>query len=325
MVSVCVTGGAGYIGDAAVDHLLTSGATVTVLDNLMYGGAYMRRHPNLQFVRGDIRDTRLLDKLIQNHDAILHLAAIVGDGACAANPDLTTEVNEVAVKNIATLCMLYNKALTFASTCSVYGANNDLLDEDSPTNPLSLYAGTKLKAEDYVRQVSKHFIFRLGTLFGLSTEHGRLRNDLVTNILTYKACAGQKLTVYGGEQWRPLLHVRDAAELMARATFAKPIGHGTYILSYCNTRIIDMARMILDVCGLPKNQMDITDMKFEDLRNYRVAPDRRGKFFIPRFSLEHGITEIKEAVDEGRIADVWDKVYHNAKYVKEVPQCLNQS
>jgi nucleoside-diphosphate-sugar epimerase len=324
-VRVCVTGGAGYIGDSSVEFLLSRGHEVTVLDNLMYGQSYLRRHARLTFIRGDITDKTLMSELILHHNAILHLAALVGDGACAADPNKTVRVNQDATAHIASECKRLAKRLVFASTCSVYGANNDLLDEDSPTNPLSIYAGTKLEAEKHVREVEDHYVFRLGTLFGLSTDHARLRCDLVANILTYKACLGEQLTVFGGEQFRPLLHVRDAGELMAHACTRSPAGvvvndkggPGTYILSSGNYTILLLAEQILAICGLPRSQMTVTEIPFEDQRNYRVSGERRGSFWLTRFPLAVGISEMKKFVAEGR-ANVWDVQHHNARYTKEV-------
>lgn len=322
MTRVLVTGGCGYIGDCAVDWLLKNNHEVTILDNLMYGNSYMRFHHNLTFICGDITDKLLMLELIKKNDSVLHLAAIVGDGACSANPEVTIRVNQNATKNIAAFCKSLNKRMVFASTCSVYGKNRVLLNEDSPTNPLSLYAGTKLEAEKFVKQVPQHYIFRLGTLFGLSTEHARLRCDLVANILTYKACLGQNITVFGGEQYRPLLHVRDAGELMAMCSTRPPGvgdagGFGTYILSRNNKTILELAQFIVSVCDLPLDTIEVTEMPFEDQRNYKVSGDRKGKFWLTRFPLFAGIFEMAQVIREGRIADVWDVRYHNAKYIGE--------
>ena len=322
-MNILVTGGAGYIGDSAVQYLLGQGYGVTVLDNLIYGGAYMRQHERLKFVRGDIRDEELVEDLVRKSGAVLHLAAIVGDGACQTDPELTTQVNEKATAYIAELCSTHDKAMTFASTCSVYGANNDLLNESSPTKPLSLYAGTKLRAEGYVSQVPRHYIFRLGTLFGLSTEHARLRCDLVANIMTYRVMTGQTLKVFGGEQWRPLLHVRDAGELMARSlsrTCGQHYpngGNGTYILSFRNCTMLELARTVLAVCDKLPEQMEVTEMPYEDQRNYRVSSSRNGKFWMPRFTLFDGIAEMARTVREGRIADLWSASHHNARFSQQ--------
>lgn len=317
---ICVTGAAGYIGDRVVEYLLeNSDAHIIAIDNLMYGGSYMRRHKNLEFVRADVRDGMLIGDYISTCDAVVHLAAIVGDGACAASPRATLEINEGATKRIAEICDSAGVAMIFASTCSVYGANNNILDESSATNPLSLYAGTKLSSEKAVSSIelAPHYIFRLGTLFGLSSEHARLRCDLVANILTYKALNGEKLTVFGGEQWRPLLHVKDAADIMAMAALGDFEEDGTFILSNKNFKIIDVANTIIDVCNLPKDHLEVTDMKFEDLRNYKVDNSKAINAGIcTNRSLKDGILDIMKIVKEGRIADVWDIKYHNARFVK---------
>jgi nucleoside-diphosphate-sugar epimerase len=314
---ILVTGAAGYIGDAAVRFLLGTSCDVTALDNLMYGGSYMRRHPALNFVRGDITDYKLMRELIKDHDAVVHLAAIVGDGACQANPKITLDVNQEATESIAYLCSMYDTKMVFASTCSVYGVSNELLDEASPTNPLSIYAGTKLKAEEAVREVPEHYIFRLGTLFGLSSEHARLRCDLVANILTYRALAGEKLSVFGGEQWRPLLHVKDAAETLALASSGSGIPGGTYILARDNYTILDLAKTVAKLCDLDENSLEVTELPYEDQRNYKVSDNRAGKVWRCRRTLDDGIIEMAKLVREGRIADVWDVSHHNARFVQE--------
>lgn len=335
MKNILVTGGAGYIGDCVVENLLNTNCNVTVIDNLMYGGTYMRRHIspssirtplNLPTGRGrlvframDIRDTEKLTKLIETYDwdAVVHLAAIVGDGACAAKPDLTLAVNEEATKVIAAACARKNIKLIFASTCSVYGANNEMLDEDSPTNPLSLYAGTKLAAEKFVKEVTRHYIFRLGTVFGVSTEFARLRCDLVANVLTYKAVKGEPLTVFGGEQWRPLIHVRDVGRIFAIAAIEeKPTG--TYILSSGNFTVRDVAMLVKKLVA-PNLTVNVTDMKFEDQRNYKVTNIKAEAVgFKTQMTLIDGIQEMRDVVEEGRVADVWNPSFHNAKYIQEV-------
>jgi nucleoside-diphosphate-sugar epimerase len=312
---VLVTGAAGYIGDAAVRMLLGINCEVTALDNLMYGGSYMRRHKSLKFIRGDITDRDLIAELVPKHDAVLHLAAIVGDGACQAEPKMTVAVNQTATEHIAELCRLHGKRMVFASTCSVYGASSELLDESSPTNPLSIYAGTKLKAEDSVRKVADHCIFRLGTLFGISEEHARLRCDLVANILTYRALSGETLSVFGGEQWRPMLHVKDAAETLALAA-AGGARTGTFILAKDNYTILNLARVIAETCELSEDKIEVTELPYEDQRNYRVSPSRSGAIWRCRRSLSDGIAEMAAMVQEGRIADVWDVSHHNARFVQ---------
>jgi nucleoside-diphosphate-sugar epimerase len=298
----------------------------------MYGGAYMRRHiprssirkplnlavgkGSLIFRGADVRDSEYLSSIIRLYDwdAVVHLAAIVGDGACAAKPSLTMEVNEEATKKIAELCKEKNIRMVFASTCSVYGANNEMLTEDSPTNPLSLYAGTKLAAEKYVAALFNHIMFRLGTVYGISTEFARLRCDLVANTLTYKAIQGEPLTVFGGDQWRPLIHVRDVGRILADAAI-NSTAVGTYILSEGNFKIHQVAEIIKKVVA-PNCKINVTDMKFEDQRNYKVNSDKATKAgFSTQMTIIDGIQEMRDLLIEGRIADVWHPSFHNAKFL----------
>lgn len=316
-MNILVTGGAGYIGDSVVESLIWPFGEhrVVVMDNLIYGGSYLR---DVKFIRADVRDTAVVKHTIEtnNIDTVIHLAAIVGDGACSANPEYTIDVNENATRRLVDICKELNVKMVFASTCSVYGANNDVLTEDSPTKPLSLYAGTKLNSEKYIEDnLDNYVIFRLGTLFGLSSHYARLRCDLVANILTYKAVLGETLHVFGGEQWRPMLHVRDAAFAFATAAIKDgvfPIGK--YILSKENVTIGNLADRIIESVGA--GEVIKTDAKFEDLRNYKV--DNSKSKFEPTLSIEAGIKEMARVVREGRISNVWDSKYHNAKYIKEI-------
>lgn len=314
---VLVTGGAGYIGDCVVDYLLQMrcGWNITVVDNLTYTDSYMR--PDVKFKKFDITTVEFYDWLEQQEtfDAIIHLAAMVGDGACSASPEYTVALNEEAVKDLCGFVKQHcpQTRFIFASTCSVYGNNNDMLTEESPAAPLSLYAGTKLNAEKYVNELENSVIFRLGTLYGISTAFARIRADLVANILTFKACEGQDLTVFGGDQWRPLIHVNDVGRIFAES--ATNTYKGTIILSGFNYKIIDIARSIEQKTGA---NIVVTDMKFEDLRNYKVDNCKAKSLGIKTMkTLSIGINEIIELLEEGRIKNPWITKYHNAKYIKE--------
>ena len=208
MVNILVVGGAGYVGGGIVDKLKEQ-HNVTVYDSLIYEESYRK---DVTFVNGDIRDTDKLLPLLDHADSVIWLAALVGDGACAINPKLTFEINSESVKF---LVENFKKRIVFLSTCSVYGAQDGLLDENSSVNPLSEYASSKVQAEEYLKGTNS-IIFRLGTLFGISDEFSRIRLDLVVNILVTKALTEGKLTVFGGDQWRPLLHVNDVAKIYRR-------------------------------------------------------------------------------------------------------------
>ena len=175
-----VVGGAGYVGRITVDMLLEERHDVLVYDALLYEESY--RKP-VSFVYGDVRDYDTLLPYLQWADAVVWLAALVGDGACALNPKITSEINLDAVKWMAAH---YDGRIVFPSTCSVYGAQGKELNEESPTSPLSVYATTKLKAESCLRPKNS-IIFRLGTLFGVGDLYSRIRLDLVVNFLTLRA------------------------------------------------------------------------------------------------------------------------------------------
>ena len=316
---VLVTGGAGYIGDSVVETLLEMGCQVSVVDKLLYSDSYMR--PGVDFHNIDILSPDFVHFLMRNkYDAIVHLAAIVGDGACASNPDLTVRTNEDIVRDITDYILYFhpNTRLIFASTCSVYGVNNETLDEDSVTQPLSLYAGTKLNAEKAIEGsgIKNYVIFRLGTLFGLSTPFARIRADLVANILAFRACEGRDLTVFGGEQWRPLIHVRDVGRIFAEAVDDDYTGK--FVLSHRNYKIADIADEIMENVST-SSRLVKTEAKFEDLRNYKVNNTKSlQNGILTHLTLKDGIRELEQAYRSGRIKDPWILPYHNAKFMKEL-------
>ena len=309
MKKILVVGGAGYIGGYLTDILVDNNFDVTVYDNLLYETRFLKP---VNFVLGDVRDTGKLQPLLEEHDIVIWLAAIVGDGACAVNPDNTKEVNETSTK---WLVDNYNGKIIFTSTCSVYGLNNSLIDETAAPNPLSVYAETKLAAEQYIIDNCKsHLVFRLGTLYGLGDIHSRIRLDLVANILAAKAVQGEKLSVFGGEQWRPLLHVRDVAHAILygiRANFK-----GMYNLSQGNFRISEIAEAIKRV--IPSAEVEYADKPFEDLRNYRVSTKKICDIgWSPLFTLESGIKEIANVITDNRIVDIKDPIYSNEAFLNE--------
>lgn len=307
-MKILVAGGAGYVGGHMVD-LLSENHDVTVYDLLLFEGRYMKP---TRFIYGDVQDTKKLGAIINDYDAVVWLAGMVGDGACAVNPALTTAVNYDSVK---WLVDNYNGKIAFPSTCSIYGINNDLINEEAKPNPLSLYAATKLQAETYIREISSDYIiFRLGTLFGLGDEHSRIRLDLVANILSMRAAKGEPLTVFGGEQWRPLLHVKDASRAFAYALENNITGY--YNLSYENYTIQKLAHEIAEY--IPNTKIKYVDMPFEDLRNYRVDNSKFSQHgWKPKYSLKDGVKEVYNIIIEERIKNTDDMIYSNARYIKE--------
>jgi nucleoside-diphosphate-sugar epimerase len=225
---VLVTGGAGYIGNYVVEELLENGHDVRVLDNLLFGDSALAPfddHERLELREGDIRHIEDLSYAMEDRDAVIHLAGIVGDPACGVNEQATQAVNVEATKTLVEVCKLHDiQRLVFASTCSVYGASELMeLNEGSYLNPLSLYAESKIDSEEIILHETHDMfsdnditptILRLGTIFGWSR---RMRFDLVVNLLTAKATLEGDIPVYGGEQYRPLVHVADAASALVAA------------------------------------------------------------------------------------------------------------
>lgn len=307
---ILIVGGAGYIGGFLTDYLTDHEFKITVYDNLLFENRFLK---SCDFVYGDVRDETKLSTIINNYDCVIWLAGLVGDGACAVNQKLTKTLN---VDTVKWLVDNYKGKIIFPSTCSVYGINNDLIEEEAPPNPLSLYAATKLEAEKYVlKNAENALVFRLGTLFGLGDRHSRMRLDLVANILSMRAAKGETLTIFGGEQWRPLLHVRDVSTAILHGLNNNI--SGLYNLSYKNYKITELGEIISSL--IPECSIEFTEMKFEDLRNYRVKNDKFLKTgWVPHYSLEDGIQQIYSLIKENRVKDTTDKVYSNAAFIRRL-------
>jgi len=304
---VLVVGGAGYIGGCVTDALLAKRIPFTVYDNLTYENHYLKP---VNFIYGDIRDHAKLKKILPRYSHVVWLAALVGDGACAIKPELTKEINQDLV---AWLSKNYNGRIIFTSTCSVYGANDEPVNENSPTAPLSIYAQTKLGAEKYLYNKNA-LILRLGTAFGISDTYARIRMDLAINYMTMNAVVKKQLTVFGGNQWRPFCHVRDIGQTIVNNLFKKHAG--VYNLATENSTIIKIGKMIAQETGC---KINITDQKFQDNRNYNadVSKGLKDGLFLTKtkYTLRYGAKEVKELILSRRINDLDHELYSNQKYL----------
>src|SRR5688572_29734010 len=226
---IVITGGAGYIGSTAVGAFLAAGHEVTVFDSLLYGGDALRAFsvfPTFTLVKGDIRDLVHLSRVLPTHDAVVHLAAVVGEPACSLNEDAAKSIN---LDGTANVLRVFEEAglsrLIFLSTCSNYGVSDPgvLVDEEAPLRPLSLYARCKVESEQRVlnhRGRGCATVLRFGTICGVSP---RMRFDLLVNDMARAAALGQSISVYSPDAWRPYLHVRDAAGALAAVLAAAPM------------------------------------------------------------------------------------------------------
>lgn len=306
-MNILIVGGAGYLGGAVTDLLMQSKHEIIVYDILLYEETYRKRVP---FIYGDIRDRNKLRHYLDWADVVIWLAALVGDPACGLNESLSTEINTNSVRFLKENFKGY---IIFMSTCSMYGAAEGLRDEKSGLNPLSLYAKTKFHSEEILAD-TEALIFRLGTLYGIGDEFSRIRFDLVVNTLIMHAIFHGKITVFGGKQYRPLLHVRDVASLICSAIEQRNIG--IYNLHSENATILEIAERIKK--HFPSLQVEITDSRFQDNRNYRVSSDKAIKelSFKPVLTVEDGTRELKDLLDQGRIKNSFITRFSNYLYLK---------
>lgn len=309
-MKVLIVGGAGYIGGAVTDCLKEKNIPFAVYDRLLYEHLYLKP---VDFIFGDIRDTAKLSKILPNYTHVIWLAAIVGDPACQIKPELTISVNQESVE---WLSKNYDGRIIFLSTCSVYGQHEDLLDENSPTNPLSLYAQTKLAAEAYLKNKNA-LILRLGTVFGVADDFSRIRMDLAVNYMTANAIKKGKLSVFGGEQWRPFIHVKDVGQAIADSVTENTVG--IYNLASFNTTIKELGNKIGTIT---KCKIETVEQKFQDNRNYKVNTTKAKKDKIiginPVRMIEEGVQEITDLINSGRIKYTESDVYFNERHLSNL-------
>lgn len=294
MTSVLITGGAGYLGSVLTEVLLNKGYRVTVLDNLVYkqtSVAPFAYHPNFDFVLGDVTNESTLKPLVESHDVIVPLAAIVGMPACKAQPELTVKVNYEQVKNI-TQWVTKNQMVLIPNTNSQYGSSTEIITEESPFKPLSLYAETKCDAEKAVLDSGNGIALRLATVFGMSY---RMRMDLLVNDFVYKALENGYLVLFESHFVRNYIHVRDIANtfLFMIENYEKCNNNAFNVgLSSANCSKLVLAETIKKY--IPELVIVQNDFKQDfDQRNYIVSNAKLESFgWQPQYSLEGGIQEL---------------------------------
>ena len=294
MKKVLITGGAGYLGSVLTETLLNKGYKVTILDNLLYkqtSVAPFSFNKNFKFVLGDVRDTSTLKPLVESHDVIIPLAAIVGMPACKANPELTVQVNYEQVKNI-TEWATKNQMIMIPNTNSQYGSSTEIITEDSPFKPLSLYAETKCDAEQAVLDSGNGIALRLATVFGMSY---RMRMDLLVQDFVYKAITDGYLVLFESHFIRNYIHIRDIANtfLFMIENYDKCNNNAFNVgLTEANCTKLELANKIKQFVP----DLVIVENNFKqdfDQRNYMVSNAKlESKGWKPQFSLEDGIQEL---------------------------------
>lgn len=317
---VLVTGGAGYIGSVLVKQLLDRGHSVRILDNLLYGAdaiIHLFPYPNLEFQFGDVTSLRDLKKALKGIDAVVHLAAIVGDDACERDTKMATDTNVSAVKKIVKVAKEKNvPQLVFASSCSVYGASeNEILTEESKFNPVSHYARTKIEAEKIILS-AKNSKFH-PTILRMSTIHGyspRTRFDLAINLFAMRSAVYGSITIQGANHWRPFVHVHDVARAFIKVLEAPVSKVSRQVFNVGsnseNYRMIQFEKILKKV--FPKVKVNC-NRSFTDLRSYHVSFDKIEKAlgFKNEKTVEDGLLEVYKLVKSGYIQNPRDLKYIN--------------
>lgn len=324
--TVIVTGGAGYVGSTLVNVLLQNDFNVIVIDKLVSGGESLLsvwHHQKFLFYKLDITQPDKLEIVFKSHkiNSIIHLAAIVGDPACAKQPELARQVNEIAAQNLLNLALAHNvERFIFASTCSNYGKMEDpstYINESSPLSPVSLYAELKVKFEKVLLdQTPRNNIFcptalRFATVYGISP---RMRFDLTVNEFSKELALGRVLEVFGEQFWRPYCHVSDFSRAMLLVLTAEKEKVSHNVFNVGNTQENYTKFMIVEEI---KKRLPEANVKYvrksEDPRDYRVSFEKiqRELGFQITKKVPDGILEVIESIQNNVFINPDDQKYRN--------------
>lgn len=321
---VLVTGGCGYIGSVLVPMLLKRGYEVRVFDKLYFGDeSLVNVRDRIELIPGDIR--KLKPSVLEGIDSVIHLGSLSNDPTAGLSPSANRSINYEGTIKLARACKSYGiSRFTFASTCSVYGFHLDsLADESSPTNPQSSYTESKLDAEIELQKMADDkfcpVIVRQATVFGFSP---RMRWDTVVNAFVMHAFKTGRLDVwFGGEAWRPIVHVKDAAEAHIRCLEAEPTKVRGQILNlvYENYRILELAHQVRETLAEIGIDVEVkVNYDQVDNRSYKVSGERITKLlgFAPSVSVQDSVKEIAEVLQEGKYRDFDHPIYYNMRWMK---------
>jgi nucleoside-diphosphate-sugar epimerase len=323
-MKILVTGGAGYVGSLLVPALLNEGHAVRVLDLFLFDPGIFDNitDSRLELITGDIRDDALLKTALKDTDAVIHLAAMSNDPSAELNPSLTRHINYDAACNLATLAKRLGVRLFInASSASVYGILKEgMANEEAPLDPITIYAVCKKESEAFILDLNDNNFcavsLRPATLSGYAP---RLRLDLTVNILTYQAIYRDKITVFGGDQYRPNLSVKDMVRayinLLGQDTAI--IGGKSYNVSQDNYTVKEVALCIKQVLDLPG--LGIDTIPSDDKRSYTLDAGRisRELGFHPLYDISDSILELASKFRNKTIAEPAGSKYRNVEFLKQ--------
>ena len=331
---VLVTGGAGYVGSLLVPQLLAAGYRVTVFDILFFGDHFLpKSHPNLTIVEGDIRDTQHLQSIFQGIDAVISLACISNDASFELDESLSTSINLEAFEPMVKAAKAAGvRRFIYASSSSVYGVSEEKdVTEEHPLVPLTLYNKYKGMCEPLLfKHQAPDFVcvaIRLATLCGYAP---RQRLDLSVNILTNHAVNNRKITVFGGEQLRPNLHVKDICDLYQLLLEAgdEKIAGQIFNVGYQNKSIMEIAHIVKKIVEeeFPeKAPLEIVTAPTNDIRSYHINSEKikRQLGFVPKYSIEDAVRDLCQAFKAGKLPDsMTDAKYYNVKRIKALEEVI---
>jgi nucleoside-diphosphate-sugar epimerase len=324
--TVLVTGGAGYVGAVLVPKMLAAGHKVKVLDLYLYGDHVLSQvasNPNLEQIKGDIRDRKLLERVMPGCDAVIHLACISNDPSFELDPDLGRSINYDAFFDLVAVAKDTGvRRFIYASSSSVYGVKPDSnVTEELALEPLTDYSKYKALCEDVLlKEQSPSFttlVLRPATVCGYSP---RLRLDLTVNILTTHAYNTGKITVFGGGQKRPNIHIDDMAAVYLRSLAATDaeIAGKIFNAGYENHTVSQLAEMVRGVMGKP---IDIVTTSTNDNRSYHISSEKihRELGFAPVRTIADAARDLVVAFDKGLVPNAMsDPLYYNIKTMQQI-------
>jgi nucleoside-diphosphate-sugar epimerase len=303
---ILITGGAGYVG-SVLTRTLNKEYHVTVVDSLLYG----QPPPNeADFFRVDVRDTAKIHEIMRGKDILVHLAGIVGEEACNVNSQMALQVNFLASRELVKCAAQHGVRIIYPSSCSVYGFQDKVIDENADLRPLSIYAMSKVAEENsVVLSSSDYVIFRFGTIYGYSP---RMRFDLVINRFIAQAIFDKTITIFGGQQYRPFIHIQDVADAVKLCVESKLVG--LFNLGGENFTINDVANSISST--LSCNVVRYSEL--QDRRNYKVSSKKffKATGFQLQKSILDAIAEIKRTIELGTIKSYKETCYSNAESLR---------